>query len=72
LTRLPTLDRGSSNPRDDDYTTHNVARVAGAVSHPGSGFPKDKLSAMYVERCRHFMENPPGDDWNGVWTMTEK
>jgi adenylate cyclase len=49
-----------------------VARVAGAVSHSGSGFPKDKLSAMYVERCRHFMENPPGDDWNGVWTMTEK
>jgi hypothetical protein len=43
-----------------------------AVSHSGSGFPKDKLSAMYVERCRHFMENPPGDDWNGVWTMTEK
>ncbi len=34
--------------------------------------PDDTLSQIYIERCRHMKENPPGDDWNGVWIMTRK
>jgi adenylate cyclase len=34
--------------------------------------PTDKASALYVERCAHFMEAPPPADWNGAWIMTEK
>ncbi len=34
--------------------------------------PADKLSATYVDRCRQLMARPPGDGWDGVWTMTEK
>ncbi len=32
----------------------------------------DKVSHLYVERCRHYMENPPGDEWDGAWVMTSK
>ena len=34
--------------------------------------PDDTLSQIYIERCRHMKDNPPGDDWNGVWIMTGK
>jgi adenylate cyclase len=32
----------------------------------------DGLSRMYIDRCRHFKENPPPADWDGVWVMTGK
>ena len=34
--------------------------------------PADKAAKLYVERCRHLAEHPPGDDWNGVWVMQSK
>ncbi|HME85603.1 MAG TPA: adenylate/guanylate cyclase domain-containing protein, partial [Roseiarcus sp.] len=34
--------------------------------------PRDKLSATYIERCQYLTANPPGEDWNGVWVMTQK
>jgi adenylate cyclase len=34
--------------------------------------PADRLSQMYIERCGHLSENPPGDDWSGVWVMVSK
>ncbi|MFT5173586.1 MAG: adenylate cyclase [Gammaproteobacteria bacterium] len=34
--------------------------------------PADKLCETYIERCRHYEANPPGDDWDRVWTMTSK
>ncbi len=32
----------------------------------------DLPSKMYVERCAQLRETPPGDDWDGIWTMTSK
>ena len=32
----------------------------------------DKLPPMYIQRCQHLMENPPGEDWTGVWVMKTK
>ena len=32
----------------------------------------DKAAKLYIERCRHLAENPPGDDWDGVWVMESK
>lgn len=32
----------------------------------------DGPSRLYRDRSRHFLANPPGDDWDGVWVMTEK
>ena len=34
--------------------------------------PNDKPSQLYVERAEHLKENPPPDDWAGVWVMTSK
>jgi adenylate cyclase len=32
----------------------------------------DALCKLYVGRCRHFLEHPPADDWDGVWEVGEK
>ena len=29
-------------------------------------------SRMYIPRCEYYMDNSPGDDWDGAWTMTSK
>ena len=34
--------------------------------------PDDGPSKLYIERCEMFIENPPADDWDGVFTMTSK
>lgn len=33
---------------------------------------KTNPSRIYIPRCQHWKENPPGDDWDGVWTLTAK
>ena len=33
---------------------------------------KTNPSRIYIPRCEHFMSNSPGDDWDGVWTLTSK
>ncbi|UCH62465.1 MAG: adenylate/guanylate cyclase domain-containing protein [Fidelibacterota bacterium] len=37
-------------------------------------FPKrpNTPSRVYIERCDYFKANPPGDDWDGSWTLTAK
>ena len=32
----------------------------------------DKAAKMYIERCDHFIANPPGAEWDGVWVMESK
>ena len=34
--------------------------------------PDDGPSKLYKERCLEFKANPPGDDWDGVYTMKTK
>jgi adenylate cyclase len=34
--------------------------------------PSDGPSALYLERCTEFLENPPGDGWDGIFTMRTK
>lgn len=29
-------------------------------------------SLIMIERCRYMQNHPPGDNWDGVWTMKEK
>ncbi|MFC1565247.1 CHASE2 domain-containing protein [candidate division KSB1 bacterium] len=33
---------------------------------------KDEPSSVYIERCSAFKENPPPENWDGVFTMTTK
>lgn len=32
----------------------------------------NKAAALHLTRCQHFLQAPPPDDWDGVWTLTEK
>lgn len=34
--------------------------------------PNDKPSQLYIERAQFLKENPPPDDWAGVWVMDSK
>jgi adenylate cyclase len=34
--------------------------------------PDDTLCRIYLDRCQHFKNSPPGEGWNGVWVMTSK
>ena len=34
--------------------------------------PEDGPSKVYVKRCQHYIENPPPEDWDGVFIMTTK
>jgi adenylate cyclase len=33
---------------------------------------EDKPSKIYLERCGYFMQNPPAEDWDGVFNRAEK
>ncbi|MBM3326169.1 MAG: adenylate/guanylate cyclase domain-containing protein [Calditrichaeota bacterium] len=34
--------------------------------------PTDGPSKTYLKRCELYIAEPPPDDWDGVWTLTEK
>lgn len=34
--------------------------------------PEDGPAKVYVARCRHYVDNPPPEDWDGVFVMTSK
>ena len=34
--------------------------------------PADSVSNLYLDRCQHYLADPPPEDWSGVWTMKEK
>ncbi len=33
---------------------------------------KTNPSRIYIPRCEHWKANPPGEGWDGVWTLTSK
>ncbi len=34
--------------------------------------PDDGPSRVYLDRCEYYIQNPPPEDWDGVFTMTTK
>lgn len=34
--------------------------------------PGDSVSRHYLERCQHFSQNPPDENWDTVWTLHTK
>jgi len=34
--------------------------------------PADSPSRVYADRCAWYIDNPPPEDWDGVFTMTTK
>ena len=42
----------------------------------GKDFKRDLdkrgFQGIYIPRCEHYRDNPPGDDWDGSWALTKK
>ena len=34
--------------------------------------PDDGPSKVYFARCKHYIENPPPEDWDGIFVMQTK
>jgi adenylate cyclase len=54
------------------YRARDWATAARAFDGALEVYPDDRPSAIYRGRCDLMAENPPGDDWDGVWNLTEK
>ncbi|MBI3373404.1 MAG: GAF domain-containing protein [Betaproteobacteria bacterium] len=56
----------------DQYRGRKFKEAISAFSEAKRLRPEDKVSKMYLERCDHYLREPPPEDWNGAWTLTEK
>jgi len=54
------------------YRGRNFERSVRQFEEALRRHPSDKLSQTYINRCRFLIENPPADDWGGIWEMHEK
>jgi adenylate cyclase len=54
------------------YRRRSWKDALAAFAAGSEAFPKDKVFDLYAQRCRYFLEHPPGDDWDGVWELKEK
>ncbi len=46
-----------------------------AIRHFGEALeavPSDQPSRIFIDRCRYYSENPPPENWNGIWIMADK
>jgi adenylate cyclase len=56
----------------DDYQRRDWTN---AIRHFGDALdaaPSDKPSRIFIDRCRYYSDNPPPENWNGVWIMEDK
>jgi adenylate cyclase len=56
----------------DQYRAQRFKEAIQAFQDAAAYQPDDKPCAMYIERARHYIEAPPGEAWDGVWTLTDK
>jgi adenylate cyclase len=56
----------------EQYREGRFESAIGAFKQALEQNPKDKLSQIYIDRCNHYLETPPGADWDGVWRLTSK
>jgi len=64
---IATFERGLSAYRARDWKTA-IDAFGSALELNGGDGP----SRLYMERSRHYLAHPPGEDWGGVWTMESK
>lgn len=63
---------GSFNEGVKVYRNQEWDRAIGYFQDALKANENDRLSNTYIERCELMKANPPGDEWDGVWVMTEK
>lgn len=56
----------------DAYHARQWEEAVAAYGRLAEFAPQDKVPALFIERCRRFMEDPPPGDWSGVYEMKTK
>lgn len=64
---LPTFEEGMRSYRGREWSA-----AVNAFGEVLSGMPGDPLSQLYIHRCQYYDSTPPADDWDGVWSLSEK
>ena len=54
------------------YKLMEFDKAAGYFRKALEADPDDGPSKVYLERCELYIENPPPEDWDGVFVMTTK
>jgi adenylate cyclase len=54
------------------YLNRQFARALGEFGIVMEIDSEDKSAKLHLERCQHWLITPPPQDWDGVWTLTEK
>ena len=54
------------------YKLMNFDEARGVFAKALEIDPKDGPSKVYYLRCKHYIENPPPEDWDGVFVMQTK
>ena len=62
----------SARPLKDLYRGSRFQEALASFEQALALHPGDRLSALYADRCRHYLAEPPGADWDGIWVMQEK
>jgi adenylate cyclase len=56
----------------DSYQNKEFEKAIGLLSPLCEKYPNDKSCKRVKEICESFLENPPPEDWDGVYTHTTK
>ena len=54
------------------YVKRDFAEALKYFSAAYEADPSDEPSNVFIARCREFLENPPDEDWDGVYGMKSK
>ena len=54
------------------YKLMNFEKAKGFFAEALKIDEDDGPSKVYFERCQHYIENPPPEDWDGVFVMKTK
>jgi adenylate cyclase len=57
---------------DSGLELYRQGAFAEAAECFARGQADDPVCGVFLARCDHFRQNPPGDDWNRVWISKEK
>ena len=67
FTILPIYQRGMTAYRTQHWNDAIAAFRNALTRHPDDG-----PSQILLDRCLYYKDNPPPDDWDGVWTLKHK
>lgn len=56
----------------EHYFAREFEQALAVLEQLRSDFPRDRVTRLYIERCRYHVSNPPREDWDGVSVAAEK